>query len=120
MVNITSQHVEYVLEQIKSHANSNLWFHLPAGICSDMPSVSLLKQICYRTKFRSLATDWGCKHEQVAKFQYTNLMKNTHSNFLVDAGLFLSSTCPYLGASPDGIVSCSCWVRMSGNKMSIL
>ena len=36
-------------------------------------------------------------------------MKNTHSNFLVvDVGLFLSSTtyC-YLGASPEGIVSCS-------------
>ena len=36
-------------------------------------------------------------------------MKSTHSSFLVvDAGLFLSSTYPYLGASPDGIVSCSC------------
>ena len=37
-------------------------------------------------------------------------MKNTHSNLLVvDAGLFLSSTYPCLGASPDGIASCSCY-----------
>ena len=53
---------------------------------SDIPSVSLPEKICYRTKFRSVATDWGCEHE-VVKCQYTNLMKNTPSNFLVvDAG----------------------------------
>ena len=50
---------------------------------SDIPSASLPKKICYRTKFRSVATDWGCEHERVAKCQYTNLMKNTPSNFLV-------------------------------------
>lgn len=55
-----------------------------------MPSVSLLKQICYRTRFRSVATDWSGEYEQVAKYQYTNLMKNTHSNFsIVDAGLLV-------------------------------
>ena len=76
---------------------------------SDMPSVSLLKQICYRTKFRSFSTDWGSEHEQVAECQYTNLMKNTHSNSLVvDIDIFMSSTYPYLAASPNGIVSCSC------------
>ena len=75
----------------------------------DMPFVSLLKPICCRAKFRSVATDWGCEHEQVAKCHYTNLMENTHSNFLVvHAGLFLSSTYPYLGAFPDGLVSCAC------------
>ena len=121
MINITSHQVEYVLEQTKGQANSNLWFWLRAGqmtasnirnVCktnSDMPSVSLLKQICYRSKFRSVATGWSCEHEQVAKCHYTSLMKNTHSNFVVvDAGLSLSSIYPYLGASPDGIVSCSC------------
>ena len=56
---------------------------------SDMPSVSLLKQICYRTNFGSVATDWGCEHEQEAKCRYTNLIKNTHSNFIVvDGGSF--------------------------------
>ena len=39
----------------------------------------------------------------------TNLIKNTHSNFIVvDGGLFLSSAYPYLRASPNSIVSCSC------------
>ena len=42
----------------------------------DMSLVSLLKQIWYRTKFRSVATDWGCEHEYVAKCQYTELMKS--------------------------------------------
>ena len=105
MINITCREVEYVLEQTKGQGNSNLWFRLRAGpmtasnirhVCktnSDMPSVSLLKKNCYRTNFRSVATDWGCKQEQVAKCQYKNLMKNTHSNFLVvDVGLCLSST----------------------------
>ena len=49
---------------------------------SDTQFVSLLKQIFNRTKFRSVATDWCFEHGQVAKCQYTNLMKNT-SNFLV-------------------------------------
>ena len=106
-INITSRQVEYVLEKTKGQANRNLWFRI-----YDMPPVSLPKKTCYRTKFRLVATDWGCEHEQVAECQYTNLMKNTPSNFLVvDAGLLLSSTYPYLGASPDGIVSCPCcWV----------
>ena len=98
MINITSWEVGYILEETNGHANSNLWFRLQAinirNVCktnSDiMPSVSLLKQICYRTRFRSVATDWSGEYEQVAKYQYTNLMKNTHSNFsIVDAGLFV-------------------------------
>ena len=69
LINITNQQVEFVLEQTKGQANSNLWLILRTGrmttsnirnVCktnSDMPSVSLLKKICYRTKFRSVTTD---------------------------------------------------------------
>ena len=37
----------------------------------DMQSVSQLKQICYRTKFWSVTTDWDSEREYVAKCQYT-------------------------------------------------
>ena len=29
----------------------------------DIPSSSLIKKICYRVKFRSIATDWGIERE---------------------------------------------------------
>ena len=83
MINITSHQVEYVLKETKGQANNNLCFWLQAGqmtasniknICktnSDMSLVSLLKEICYRIKVRSRATDWGCEHEHVAKCKNT-------------------------------------------------
>ena len=61
--------IQRKIYKIKGQANSNLWLILRAGrmttsnirnVCktnSDMPSVSLLKKICYRTKFRSVTTD---------------------------------------------------------------
>ena len=74
MINITSQQVEYVLEQTKGQANSSLWFILRAGgmTGSNIRNVSktnkfVIKQICYRTKFRSVTTDWVCEHNQVGK-----------------------------------------------------
>ena len=36
-------------------------------------------------------------------------MKNTHQKFsLSDNGLFISKDYPYLGASPDGLIDCTC------------
>jgi len=34
------------------------------------PSISLIKQICYGSKFQSAATDWGCRQEKKALDEY--------------------------------------------------
>ena len=40
---------------------------------------------------------------------YVKIMSSRHENFQVrDSGLIISTQHPYLGASPDGIISCDC------------
>ena len=47
--------------------------------------------------------------EQVAKEAYASYLKGKHKNFnMSDSVLFISTDHPYLGASPDGLVSCEC------------
>ena len=74
-----------------------------------MPPVSLIKKICYRSKFRSVATDWGNENENDARHKYCECMSKSHVNHSVNlSGLILNPDFPYHGASPDGIVNCSC------------
>jgi len=77
----------------------------------EKPSQSLIKQICYpaTAKFSTAATRWGCNHEKEAREKYLELMKSNHENFVVkENGLILNTNYPFLGASPDGLISCDC------------
>lgn len=52
---------------------------------------------------------YGCKHEAQARQEYEKLMNEKHENVSVsESGLWLNSQWPYMGASPDGVVVCSC------------
>ena len=56
------------------------------------------------------ALKWGREHEVDAR-HYVTLMKNYHNNLQVhSSGLVINLLYPYLGASPDGMVSCECCV----------
>ncbi|KAG8181027.1 hypothetical protein JTE90_024773 [Oedothorax gibbosus] len=83
-----------------------------AGITKlDAPSITTIKRICYPEKslFHSKATSWGCNHEKDAKSQYAVQQSKTHDNFeLSNAGLIINEKYPFLGSSPDGLVSCAC------------
>ena len=75
------------------------------------PSVSLIKSICYPQKVKLLSDTcaYGCKHEDEARSIYSEVMKSNHSSFtLKPSGLLLDPSSPFVGASPDGIVECSC------------
>ncbi|XP_048258168.1 uncharacterized protein LOC125383619 [Haliotis rufescens] len=110
----------------RNQAGSPLWFQFRAGriTASKMksasrtslldPSRSLLRHICYpnEVKFSHPATRWGCSHEVTARDAYEKLSCEHHHNFSVEeCGLFLSCEYPHLGATPDGIVDCSCCGR---------
>ena len=72
-----------------------------------MPPVSLIKKIYHRSKFRSIATDWGNENENNVRHKYCEYMSKSHVNHSVNlSGLILNPDFPYLGASPDGIVNC--------------
>ena len=55
---------------------------------------------------------FGKDHEPIARAQYTEQYMQTHKHGkVVQCGLMVDNNYPYLGASPDGIVSCSCCGR---------
>ena len=120
---ISDDHIKAVEEETRDQANNRLWFSVRAGRVTasvfraatktniDRPSESLIKRICYPESyiFMTKATKYGCEHEDKARKTYTCSYKDRHADFdVANAGLFLNSKYPYLGASPDGKVSCVC------------
>ena len=66
-------------------------------------------EICYRVKFRSMATEWGIEHENAAKENYFSIFSSSHENWTIrDWRLIISPNYPYIGASPDTIVERKC------------
>ena len=67
--------------------------------------------MCYpkSVTFKSRATIWGCEHEDRARSEYKEQMCKKHDNFsLSKSGLIIHDSYPFMGASPDGRVKCSC------------
>ena len=112
-----------VERETKQQSKSKLWFKYRSGrvtaskmksVCHTdpaKPSQTLIKQICYPQSFtfRSRPTDWGCTHEQSALNRYERRMTASHTSLKVEStGLFINSQWPFIGATPDAKVSCTC------------
>ncbi len=111
---------------LTSFSNSilvTLWFNMRTGRITaskfqaashaspSSSSISLSMSICHpeMNKFKTAATKWGCDHERVAQEKYIQLSQHSHDEFnFQEAGLFLSTKYPFVGASPDGLVKCLC------------
>ena len=118
---ISTEEAENIESATRDQNTSTKWFLYRGGrvtasvakaVCRtnpNNPSVSLIKKICYQSKFRSIATDWGCDHEKVAREAYIKIVSKNHTNVVVrDSGLVVHPNWPHMGASPDSIVECSC------------
>ncbi len=123
VVTVSDAEAEAVELNTKEQAKSSLWISMRAGRVTAShfkaachtnlasPSVSLISNICYPElhRFRTPATTWGCKHEESTRDKYLQLALHSHTNVKVeDSGLFLSVEYPFIGASPDGLVTCDC------------
>ena len=78
------------------------------------PSQSLIRSICYPKAFNffSKQTEWGCKHEKTARQIYYTINSVKHHNLqILESGLVINPQWPFTGASPDGVVDCSCCGR---------
>ena len=78
------------------------------------PSVSLVKKICYPQQhvFSNSATRWGCEHEATTVEEFLDWFAVEHSDCsFSNSGFIINSEFLFLGASPDGIVCCSCHGR---------
>ena len=55
------------------------------------------------------AIQWGKNQERVAKIRYSQIFRENHQNCNIkNCELIIHKSIPYLGASPDGLVCCSC------------
>lgn len=122
-INVSPQASQKLEEDTRSQADSHLWFSARAGritasklhaVChtnTDHPSISLVRQICYpeQHKFSSIYTDWGNQKEDAARESYLLRKKAEHDNLTFrPSGVHVPPEFPFMGASPDGIVSCNC------------
>ena len=125
-IELSEEMVHNVEEATRAQSDSRLWYRYRAGrvtaskmkrVCSTslaMPSQRLIKEICYPEAFRftTRATCWGCEHERAARERYAEQMAERHEKFSVaNSGLVLNPEWTHLGASPDGIVCCTCCGR---------
>ena len=55
------------------------------------------------------AVEYGRVHEPIARHQYFETYKKNHKCAkLKQTGLYVMKSKPYMGASPDGVISCKC------------
>jgi hypothetical protein len=122
-IDVTCDQSKCLEEATRTQAASALWYRHRAGritaskmkrVCRsnpDQPSQSLIKSICYpqNHSFTTNATKWGCTHEDEARKAYSNKMTEIHENFQIQpCGFVVNPLYPFIGASPDGKVSCDC------------
>ena len=77
---------------------------------NDSPQNYILKLVMSEgNTYRSPSLAFGKDNEPIARQMYFEQCKKKHKCFKVNTcGLFIDENHPYIGASPDGIVSCSC------------
>ena len=109
-------------ESTRLQSHSLVWFEQRAGrIISSVvhcvvltrmkaPAKSLIKKICSDTpsKLNVPAINWGKDKESVARGDYFHYSSHHQDMEVIEAGLIISKPSPYLAASPDGIVKCTC------------
>ncbi|XP_038058735.1 uncharacterized protein LOC119730016 [Patiria miniata] len=118
---------EWLAESTCQQAESHMWHKHRVGriTASNMGAVTkhvdesgnltgsthsiIATVMSYYKDFVSPATTYGKKHEAVAKSKYLMKMRRTHRHFnLEKIGLCISSSHPFIAASPDGYVNCKC------------
>lgn len=122
-IEFTKSQSDLVEFETRKQTKCRLWYQQRAGRITASsvkavlstsvhnPTKSLVNKICdpESAKFTSEATNWGCNQEKNAKKLYEMNMRTTHADFVItDAGFRTSPQYPFIGASPDACVPCSC------------
>lgn len=120
VTNIPSSVAEELEVRTRGQAENDLWKNarkarITASIFHDIktrkpntPDTNLVKKILNVTEqdLEMPALKWGRKMEPIAKKRYKAFkkLKFNQNVTVMEKGLYISSTCGYLGASPDGLV----------------
>ena len=105
-------------EVTKKQSLSNAWMvhragRVTASVCFQVSRMknnpSLVNSIMQYTTFTSRFTEYGKETEQFAKQKFHEMEGNNHKDFQLNrVGLQVDADYPFLGATPDGLVTCSC------------
>ena len=128
-LSVRNEQIKYVESATRQQNNSSLWYKFRYGritasnfkevICkvSDEFNVinplklkTIISKICDEPKrINSKALEWGVTNEAIARQSYRKISKKKHKGLQVfESGFFISKDYPFIGASPDGLVECSC------------
>lgn len=74
------------------------------------PAISTVRKVCYPNKSATTAAiRWGIEHEEEGRQAYITVMAPQHENLKVEqSGFKLNPSFPEVGASPDGLIHCTC------------
>ena len=112
-----------VERETRPQSHLKVWFTYRAGrvtaskiksVCHTnpaIPSQSLIKMTYYleELSFYSKQTTWWIQQEKKAQELYLKFQKHDHIDLCTaECGLVINPEWPFIGASPDGIVSCGC------------
>ena len=121
-VMISAEEAEKIERETRQQHRSACWFSLRAGrvtasqmqsVCAfrrEKPAMTTIRSVCYpENKKPNEAMAWGIQKESQAVHDYTEHSKLEHVSLRVqESGFVINPDIPYMGASPDGVVSCDC------------
>lgn len=103
---------EFWLRHREGRITSSLFFRVSTLQDSSSPHSLVTEIMGYKHKLVGhipAAIAWGVKNEDVAREMFVAEESIRHDNLTVSkSGLIASTEWLYLGASPDGVVECSC------------
>ena len=122
-ISFSFNQAQLVEENTRMQSNCKLWFQQRAGRITasrfrevlhtdfSQPSLSLIKSICYPAEyqFTTVPCQYGLDNEDKARSVYFEKFVERHDSLMIiKSGLILNPSYPFMGATPDGIVHCSC------------
>uniref|UniRef100_A0A672QMK3 YqaJ viral recombinase domain-containing protein n=1 Tax=Sinocyclocheilus grahami TaxID=75366 RepID=A0A672QMK3_SINGR len=124
---VTPEQAHFIERQTRMQYKCSSWCHFRTGritasnmhsvFVSDLnnPALSTVRAVCYpssRATNQCPATAWGRQNEENAITQYKLQTMNHHCDMEIsECGFIINPKFPQVGASPDGLVQCTCCGR---------
>ena len=117
----------------RGQATSRVWFWMRIGritasklkaVCSTdpaMPSLCLIMSVCHPRLPQFQTTATICEHESKAREKYKSMYTLLHQQFSITVcGFFIHPDHPFMGTSPDGLVSLCCGEEICEIKVRVI
>ena len=122
-IKVTQAEVDYLADSTVKQSSSTVWHEQRKGRITasvahrvihtnqDQPAPSVIKTICHPDTgtLNTPAVSWGREKEPIAYKAYKDIVSPLHTECVIkETGLRICVDKPFIGASPDGIVTCEC------------